>query len=73
MKVVIFVEYLPPHMGSDYRIYQIAKGLIKLNFDVSFIVFPPLRALGNIFDDSLKKYLNNREQNAKDENLNAVF
>ena len=72
MKLAVFVEYFPPHMGSDYRIYQISKGLIK-EFNLFFAVFPPLRALGNITDNSLKSYLENRERIKLPENFKAKY
>lgn len=59
-------------MGSDYRIYQITKALAK-DFDVFFAVFPPLRALGNIVDNSLKAYLANREKTELPENFKAKY
>ncbi|MGB9713831.1 MAG: glycosyltransferase family 4 protein [Candidatus Bathyarchaeales archaeon] len=44
MKIVAFVEYFPPKMGSDRRIFELMKKLSKCH-EVHFIVFPPLRIL----------------------------
>jgi len=44
MKLAAFVEYLPPRMGSDRRIYEIMKRLSSRH-EVHFIVMPPFRLL----------------------------
>lgn len=43
-KIVALVEFCPPRMGSDRRIYEMLTRLPK-NHEVYFIVFPPSRAL----------------------------
>ena len=73
MKIAVFVEYLPPHMGSDYRIYQIMKELAKKNFEISFLVFPPLRALGGFTDNSLENYLSHREHSKLPRNCSSEY
>jgi len=44
MKVLAFVEYLPPRLGSDKRIFEIMKRLTGRH-EVHFVVFPPFREL----------------------------
>jgi len=44
MKVLAFVEYFPPKLGSDRRIFEIMKRLAARN-EVHFVVFPPFREL----------------------------
>lgn len=44
MKILAFVEYFPPKMGSDRRIFELMKRLAPKH-DVHFIVFPPIRIL----------------------------
>jgi glycosyltransferase involved in cell wall biosynthesis len=44
MKILAFVEYLPPKLGSDRRIFEIMKRLATRH-EVHFVVFPPFRGL----------------------------
>jgi glycosyltransferase involved in cell wall biosynthesis len=44
MKVAVFVEYFPPKLGSDRRIFEIMKRLSQRH-EIHFIVFPPIRML----------------------------
>ncbi|MGQ9623772.1 MAG: glycosyltransferase family 4 protein [Candidatus Bathycorpusculaceae bacterium] len=44
MKIVAFVEYFPPRMGSDRRIFELMKRLVSKH-EVHFMVFPPVRTL----------------------------
>lgn len=44
MKVTVFVEYFPPKLGSDRRIFEIMKRLSDKH-EIHFVVFPPFRAL----------------------------
>jgi glycosyltransferase involved in cell wall biosynthesis len=44
MRIIVFVEYLPPRLGSDRRIFEIMKRLSRRHA-IHFIVFPPFRAL----------------------------
>ncbi len=48
MKLVVFVEYFPPKLGSDRRIYEIMKRISKTN-EIHFIVMPPFRLLSGKF------------------------
>jgi glycosyltransferase involved in cell wall biosynthesis len=43
-KIVALVEFCPPRLGSDRRIYEMLTRLPQ-NHEVHFIVFPPSRAL----------------------------
>lgn len=44
MNVAVFVEYFPPKLGSDRRIFEIMKRLSQKH-EIHFIVFPPMRML----------------------------
>jgi len=44
MKIAVFVEYLPPRLGSDRRIFEIMKRLSSKH-EIHFIIFPPFREL----------------------------
>jgi len=44
MKIVVFVEYLPPKLGSDRRIFEIMKRLSHKH-EIHFVAFPPFREL----------------------------
>jgi len=44
MKIAAFVEYMPPKLGSDRRIFEIMKRLTS-EHEVHFVVFPPFREL----------------------------
>lgn len=46
MKIVVFVEYLPPKLGSDRRIFEIMKRLSHKH-EIHFVIFPPVRKLLN--------------------------
>jgi len=73
MKIAVFAEYFPPHMGSDYRIWQIMKKLAKEKFGVHFIVFPPLRALAGFVDKSLIEYLARRRSETSPKGVNVFY
>lgn len=44
MRIAVFVEYLPPRLGSDRRIFEIMKRLVHKH-EIHFVVFPPFREL----------------------------
>ena len=44
MRIAVFVEYLPPRLGSDRRIFEIMKRLSNKH-EIHFIIFPPFREL----------------------------
>jgi glycosyltransferase involved in cell wall biosynthesis len=46
MKIAVLVEYLPPRLGSDRRIFEIMKRLSGKH-EIHFIIFPPFRELRN--------------------------
>lgn len=51
---VFFAEYFPPYMGSDRRIFDLARSL--KGWSIEFAVTPPLRILGGRCEDALKEY-----------------
>ncbi|MDH5754027.1 MAG: glycosyltransferase family 4 protein [Candidatus Bathyarchaeota archaeon] len=44
MRIAVFVEFFPPKLGSDRRIYELMKRLSK-NHEIHFVVLPPFRML----------------------------
>ena len=44
MKIAVFVEHLPPKLGSDRRIFEIMKRLSHKH-EVHFVIFPSVRIL----------------------------
>ena len=75
MKVAVFVEYFPPKLGSDRRIFEIMKRLSKKH-EIHFVVFPPFRTLtensnqsGNTFDNSSSSL----KENTAYEGINGHF
>lgn len=54
MRAIFFAEYFPPYMGSDRRIFHIARALTQWN--VEFAVVPPLRILGGRCEQGLREY-----------------
>ncbi|MGB9675685.1 MAG: glycosyltransferase family 4 protein [Candidatus Bathyarchaeales archaeon] len=65
LKVTTFVEYFPPRMGSDRRIFEFMKRLASKH-EIHFIVFPPVRALIN------KSSTITKEANPKHENISTT-
>ena len=51
---LFFAEYFPPYMGSDRRIFDLARSL--KNWAVEFAVVPPLRILGGRCEEALTEY-----------------
>lgn len=51
---MFFAEYFPPYMGSDRRIFELARNVE--DWGVEFAVVPPLRILGGRCEDALQKY-----------------
>jgi glycosyltransferase involved in cell wall biosynthesis len=47
MRILAFVEYLPPKLGSDRRVFEIMKRL-SAKHEVHFVVFPAFRSLRNL-------------------------
>ena len=68
MKVLAFVEYFPPRLGSDRRIFEIMKRLATRN-EVHFVVFPPFRELRD------KSFLarQNSETHSRDKEAGVCF
>lgn len=44
MRIAVFVEFFPPKLGSDRRIYELMRRLSK-NHEIHFVVLPPFRML----------------------------
>jgi glycosyltransferase involved in cell wall biosynthesis len=65
LRVTTFVEYFPPRMGSDRRIYELMKRLASKH-EIHFIIFPPVRALINRSSTTAK------ETNSKRENIPTI-
>jgi len=60
---VVFVEYFPPKLGSDRRIYELMKRLSNKH-EIHFIVLPPFRVLSGSLPlpkKSVRSYIWNRE------------
>jgi glycosyltransferase involved in cell wall biosynthesis len=51
---LFFAEYFPPYMGSDRRIFDLARSLT--DWSVEFAVVPPLRILGGRCEEALTEY-----------------
>jgi glycosyltransferase involved in cell wall biosynthesis len=51
MRIAVLVEFFPPNLGSDRRIFEIMRRLAKKH-DIHFIVIPPLRLFYGIIDKS---------------------
>lgn len=51
---LFFAEYFPPYMGSDRRIFDLARSL--KDWSVEFAVIPPLRILGGRCEEALTEY-----------------
>lgn len=62
MKLAVLVEFFPPKLGSDRRIYEIMSRLSGKH-DIHFVVTPPFRALSGSFmmgDKELDIHLENQ-------------
>lgn len=44
MRIAVFVEFFPPKLGSDRRIYELMRRLSN-NHEIHFVVLPPFRML----------------------------
>ena len=47
-RISVFAEYFPPHLGSDFRIFELAKQLSSKGHLISFVVTPPPRSLAGL-------------------------
>jgi glycosyltransferase involved in cell wall biosynthesis len=75
MKVTVFVEYFPPKLGSDRRIFEIMKRLSKKH-EIHFVVFPPFRTLTENSNQSRNTFDNSNsslKENAVYEGINGHF
>lgn len=53
-RAIVFAEYFPPYMGSDRRIFDLARNSSRWAFE--FCVIPPLRILGGRCEEALEEY-----------------
>ncbi len=60
IKIVALVEFCPPRLGSDRRIYELLSRLNE-NVDVHFVVFPPGRAFLGLIPFSLEHQKDNKK------------
>jgi glycosyltransferase involved in cell wall biosynthesis len=61
MRIAVFVEFFPPNLGSDRRIYEIMTRLSKRH-EIHFLVLPPYRMLsGKISSPQDRFHLQSRE------------
>jgi glycosyltransferase involved in cell wall biosynthesis len=51
MRIAVLVEFFPPNLGSDRRIFEIMRRLAKKH-EIHFIVIPPLRLFYGIINKS---------------------
>lgn len=54
MRMAVFVEYFPPRMGSDRRIFELMRRLSQQH-EIHFIIFPPIRMLINVAEKGITK------------------
>ena len=71
MKLVVFVEFFPPKLGSDRRIYEIMKRISKTN-EIHFIVMPPFRWLSGKFLPTEGKFRFHLDKNDMVEKINGI-
>lgn len=63
MRIAVFVEFFPPKLGSDRRIYELMKRLSK-NHEIHFAVLPPFRMLSGKLSLSQSRFHFQREEAA---------
>ncbi len=74
MRIASFVEYFPPQLGSDRRIFEIMRRLSGRN-ETHFIVLPPFRILTNNLrgnEEILRRHLD-PESNVKNCGITGHF
>lgn len=73
MRIAVFVEFFPPSLGSDRRIYEIMTRLSKKH-EIHFLVFPPFRMLsGKISSPQDRFHLQDREIITKQRDIIAHY
>jgi len=73
MRITVFVEFFPPNLGSDRRIYEIMTRLPK-EHEIHFLVFPPFRMLsGKISSPQDRFHLQGKEIIMKQKNITAHY
>lgn len=63
MKILFFLEYYPPYLGSDRTIFELSKRFKGKKSQIYYVVIPPLRTLWEINQigfksDRVKKFYN---------------
>ena len=71
MRLLVFVEYFPPKLGSDRRIYEIMKRISKTN-EIHFIAMPPFRWLSGKFLPEEGKFRFHLQKNDIIEKINGI-
>lgn len=75
MKIAVFVEYFPPRLGSDRRIYELMRRLSSKH-EIHFIAVPPFRLLcGRLSarEGPLNRYLKGKDSGGIREGIIAHF
>jgi glycosyltransferase involved in cell wall biosynthesis len=73
MRIAVFVEFFPPNLGSDRRIYEIMTRLSKKH-EIHFLVFPPFRMLsGKISSQQDNLHFQGREIITKEKDITAHY
>ena len=60
---IFFAEYFPPYMGSDRRIFDLARSI--QGWSIEFVITPPLRLLGGRHEKALHEYFQRHFVNAE--------
>jgi glycosyltransferase involved in cell wall biosynthesis len=73
MRIAVFVEFFPPNLGSDRRIYEIMTRLARKH-EIHFLVFPPFRMLsGKISLPQERFHLLGREIITKEKDVTVHY
>jgi len=74
MRIAVFVEFFPPRLGSDRRIYEIMRRLADKH-EVHFLVIPPLRLFYGVVSlkGSLRRHLWKRESSLLSNKITGHF
>jgi len=71
MRLVAFVEYFPPKLGSDRRIYEIMRRISR-TYEIHFIVMPPFRLLSGKFLPKEGKFRFHLQKNDTVEEIDRI-
>jgi glycosyltransferase involved in cell wall biosynthesis len=73
MRIAVFVEFFPPNLGSDRRIYEIMTRLARKH-EIHFLVFPPFRMLSSKISSPQKRFhLQGREIITKERDVTVHY